>query len=236
VKPTSNSSSSSPHSRRAAGGSPAPPRSSAQSRRARQGGDFYCGHGVDTKPRRFANNPVASRKTSENFGEFGGRTRTRTWDPLIKSQLLYQLSYAPGMPPAKAPQGLGPVAKRVPTVQRRCAGTCLNLLGVSRFSLPLVPAKAGTQGRRAGVGVRVSLRSPGTRSRGFPVEFTLAKAGAGMSGVLCAADKNSDAMRRCRAFHNRVSEFHKRKAAGWGPGGSRTSAIVSGGWECDRRR
>jgi hypothetical protein len=30
--------------------------------------------------------------------------------------------------------------------------------------------------------------------------------------------------------------FHKRKAAGWGPGGSRTSAIVSGGWECDRRR
>ena len=26
----------------------------------------------------------------------GGRTRARTWDPLIKSQLLYQLSYAPG--------------------------------------------------------------------------------------------------------------------------------------------
>src|SRR2546430_9672219 len=54
---------------------------------------------------------------------------------------LYQLSYAPGMPPAKAPQGLGPVAKRVPTVQRRLAGTCLNLLGgVSKFSLPFVPA------------------------------------------------------------------------------------------------
>src|SRR5882757_3523463 len=28
----------------------------------------------------------------------GGRTRARTWDPLIKSQLLYQLSYAPGTP------------------------------------------------------------------------------------------------------------------------------------------
>jgi hypothetical protein len=27
--------------------------------------------------------------------KFGGRTRTRTLDPLIKSQLLYQLSYAP---------------------------------------------------------------------------------------------------------------------------------------------
>jgi hypothetical protein len=28
----------------------------------------------------------------------GGRTRTRTLDPLIKSQLLYQLSYAPSKP------------------------------------------------------------------------------------------------------------------------------------------
>ena len=28
-------------------------------------------------------------------GRNGGRTRTRTWDPLIKSQLLYHLSYAP---------------------------------------------------------------------------------------------------------------------------------------------
>jgi hypothetical protein len=28
----------------------------------------------------------------------GGRTRTRTLDPLIKSQLLYQLSYAPDHP------------------------------------------------------------------------------------------------------------------------------------------
>ncbi len=27
--------------------------------------------------------------------KLGGRTRARTWDPLIKSQLLYQLSYAP---------------------------------------------------------------------------------------------------------------------------------------------
>src|SRR5258708_37973149 len=30
----------------------------------------------------------------------GGRTRARTWDPLIKSQLLYQLSYAPHWPEA----------------------------------------------------------------------------------------------------------------------------------------
>src|SRR5262245_54635016 len=31
----------------------------------------------------------------ETRGVLGGRTRTRTWDPLIKSQLLYRLSYAP---------------------------------------------------------------------------------------------------------------------------------------------
>jgi hypothetical protein len=30
----------------------------------------------------------------ENVGESGGRTWARTKDPLIKSQLLYQLSYA----------------------------------------------------------------------------------------------------------------------------------------------
>jgi hypothetical protein len=37
----------------------------------------------------------ASRSPTEE--ENGGRTRTRTLDPLIKSQLLYQLSYAPGL-------------------------------------------------------------------------------------------------------------------------------------------
>src|ERR1700716_1219174 len=34
---------------------------------------------------------------SEDRG--GGRTRARTWDPMIKSHLLYQLSYAPGTGP-----------------------------------------------------------------------------------------------------------------------------------------
>jgi hypothetical protein len=37
----------------------------------------------------------------------GGRTRARTWDPLIKSQLLYQLSYAPGLPSAGGPARQG---------------------------------------------------------------------------------------------------------------------------------
>jgi hypothetical protein len=34
----------------------------------------------------------------------GGRTRARTWDPMIKSHLLYQLSYAPGNRPGKPSQ------------------------------------------------------------------------------------------------------------------------------------
>jgi hypothetical protein len=36
-----------------------------------------------------------NEKISVLLGLCGGRTRTRTLDPLIKSQLLYQLSYAP---------------------------------------------------------------------------------------------------------------------------------------------
>src|SRR5258708_9365599 len=31
--------------------------------------------------------------------KLGGRTRARTWDTMIKSHLLYQLSYAPGTGP-----------------------------------------------------------------------------------------------------------------------------------------
>ena len=31
------------------------------------------------------------------FDFLGGRSRTRTYDPLIKSQLLYHLSYAPAL-------------------------------------------------------------------------------------------------------------------------------------------
>ena len=39
--------------------------------------------------------------------EDGGCTRIRTLDPLIKSQLLYQLSYAPTPDGALRPQGEG---------------------------------------------------------------------------------------------------------------------------------
>ena len=57
------------------------------------------------------------------FGKFGGRTRTRTWDPLIKSQLLYHLSYAPAWAPllgVRAKAGL--LAERFPPVQKARIG------------------------------------------------------------------------------------------------------------------
>ena len=39
--------------------------------------------------------PKSAEATGNQRPCYGGRTRARTWDPLIKSQLLYQLSYAP---------------------------------------------------------------------------------------------------------------------------------------------
>ncbi len=46
-------------------------------------------------------------------GNVGGRSRTRTYDPLIKSQLLYHLSYAPGRRPK------GPTPKVAPLTSPR---------------------------------------------------------------------------------------------------------------------
>src|SRR5262245_43543091 len=63
----------------------------------------------------FSQNGEAS--DSKGFVD-GGRTRARTWDPLIKSQLLYQLSYAPGKTSGKGPRRRGAVAKRHPPVKR----------------------------------------------------------------------------------------------------------------------
>src|SRR6266511_4951353 len=91
----------------------------------------------------------------------GGRTRTRTWDPLIKSQLLYQLSYAPGMPPAKDPAGARSCSKagsHCPAKARmdvpQLAGWCLEILSSAR------PPQSDL-------------------GPGFPLEFTLAKGGSG---------------------------------------------------------
>ena len=54
---------------------------------------------------------AASILKHTKYNGIGGCARTRTVDPLIKSQLLYHLSYAPG--PG------GSLAKPIRSVQRR---------------------------------------------------------------------------------------------------------------------
>src|SRR5262245_16408916 len=100
------------------------------------------------------------------------------------------------MPPAKAPQGLGPVAKRVPTVQGRTATDPVT-------PLPLVPAKAGTQGRRSG------LEVPGLASLARDTKSWI-PACAGMNGVrdprLRSAARSTAAQMPTRGtFHNRAA-------------------------------
>ena len=60
----------------------------------------------------------------------GGRTRARTWDPMIKSHLLYQLSYAPGSRPRKAFARGRRLAKRPPNVQQARPGFPGHLHGI----------------------------------------------------------------------------------------------------------
>ena len=68
----------------------------------------------------------ANRETSQPLDSSGGRAEARTPDPLIKSQLLYQLSYAPDPPEAKGGR------TRTPW----CAST--------NASPPTSPARSGT--------------------------------------------------------------------------------------------
>ena len=65
-------------------------------------------HLEGTTPRRFS---CGLLRVLEGLG---GRTRARTWDPMIKSHLLYQLSYAPGTGPEKPSQERRRLAKRSP--------------------------------------------------------------------------------------------------------------------------
>jgi hypothetical protein len=67
------------------------------------------------------------------LGIFGGRTRARTWDPMIKSHLLYQLSYAPGTGPEKTLARGPSFSKATP----RCPANW------ARFSRPLEGARNG---------------------------------------------------------------------------------------------
>ena len=82
-------------------------------RKEREMGRFVCPQQGNWAPQyaRKVNGPLSGSTTQRSFKACGGRTRTRTLDPLIKSQLLYQLSYAPGADKASAQAGRA-VAKR----------------------------------------------------------------------------------------------------------------------------
>jgi hypothetical protein len=67
-----------------------------------------------TSLHRFAANKKASDRWLHFSSGNGGRTRARTWDPLIKSQLLYQLSYAPPMVRGTAGSGAGYTKAAIP--------------------------------------------------------------------------------------------------------------------------
>ena len=94
---------------------------------------------------------------------------------------------------------------------------------------PLVPAKAGP-------------RNPDQSWLWIPAGVYPRESGGGNERsswralAICSAQHCGANAQPHGYFTTARRGFHKRKAAGWGPGGSRTSAIVSGGWECDRRR
>jgi hypothetical protein len=67
------------------------------------------------------------------FGKFGGRSRTRTYDPLIKSQLLYHLSYAPAFIKANGPAK----GKANSRVYRGVGWACLGLVHMKTSSCGL---------------------------------------------------------------------------------------------------
>jgi hypothetical protein len=118
----------------------------------------------------------------------GGRTRTRTWDPLIKSQLLYQLSYAPrtrvrscskAIPASPGRGNLHPKAQRHGHLCRRILVQPASQ-AFSRepgFPLPLpharhthgiachlISAPAANRSHEAGHGAITPIRSPATAS------------------------------------------------------------------------
>jgi hypothetical protein len=67
----------------------------------------------------------------------GGRNRARTCDPLIKSQLLYQLSYAPSRPEGRPGQGpTGVSLSRTPRCDK------------DQVVMPPLPGYTGTRGKK----------------------------------------------------------------------------------------
>jgi hypothetical protein len=91
---------------------------------------------INPETRGSAKSPRSDAITAKTLTEVcalrldGGRTRARTWDPMIKSHLLYQLSYAPGSRPRKAFARGRRLAKRPPNVQQARPGFPGHLHGI----------------------------------------------------------------------------------------------------------
>ncbi len=63
--------------------------------RPRPGGSYTCPQDTPAKLRSVLSTRRRRNQYRPQEGERGECTRARTWDLLVKSQLLYQLSYAP---------------------------------------------------------------------------------------------------------------------------------------------
>src|SRR6266853_3647765 len=114
----------------------------------------------------------APRRGASFVSSHGGRTRARTWDPLIKSQLLYQLSYAPHWPEAARLYQAG-----YPLSSRRAAGKFTVLkdpLRKLRDQYPPHPEeRPQAASRRVGTGHDVAMTA-----RGLPRAIETRPAGA----------------------------------------------------------
>ena len=101
------------------------------------------------QPARLRTSCFGGQPSLASRAKVGGRTRTRTLDPLIKSQLLYQLSYAPGLPRRKTAErawlSKGARVSPAETILRSFPHRRKNS---DSAIIALTPAFAGTSGGR----------------------------------------------------------------------------------------
>jgi hypothetical protein len=83
--------------------------------------------------------------TLPKIGKIGGRSRTRTYDPLIKSQLLYHLSYAPVRPACESGGQLGlPPYQRPRALSMEALSPWMPCLGfLAKMVRPAIETSAG---------------------------------------------------------------------------------------------
>ena len=94
-------------------------------------------------------------------GKIGGRSRTRTYDPLIKSQLLYHLSYAPVRPACESGGQLGlPPYQRPRALSMEALSPRMPCLGLSaKIGRPATETSVGGF-LRAHTRIKAPLRFP----------------------------------------------------------------------------